>query len=287
MMPKVAATIRPPTNAKRDRPSSSPTPSPMRIIGQSCHRSLTWASLRRPGPDRQRDRAGEDQEDAPAQGASSDVHGSTVPCARGRVLASRPVRGRYWRGSMRLSEWMAAAPHKDSAHAQGDGGRRADGLDARRRHGSGLLGGLGRRSAGALHDLRRDRRRPGPGHRPGERAGRGPAGRRQAHPLEPGPAGRPRGRDAGRAPDPERAARRADPARDGRDRRSRGGVRAGRPGRGRRAAARRGRRRSGDAGAAQAGTGGAAGHVGDAEPTSRRPGGKPVPLLEAPRESSS
>ena len=48
MSPNVAATTRPPTNAKRVRDSSSPMPSPIRIIGQSVQRSRTCESLRTP-----------------------------------------------------------------------------------------------------------------------------------------------------------------------------------------------------------------------------------------------
>ena len=70
---------------------------------------------------------------------------------------------------MRLSEWRAAAPHKDSLAPKVLAIIEAALVRARRRGRSGVLDRLGRRPGGPLPVLVPDRGRPGPGQRPGQR----------------------------------------------------------------------------------------------------------------------
>ena len=66
-----------------------------------------------PGPNEQGDRAREDEEDAPAQGASSHMHPLHGTRRGGRVLASRPVAA-PWEAPMRLSGWVEIAPRPEA-----------------------------------------------------------------------------------------------------------------------------------------------------------------------------
>ena len=113
MSPNVAATMSPPTNPNRVRDNNSPTPEPdqdHRPQGPQIGDLRLGQHVR---PDEQRDRTGKDEEHAPPQGASSDVHVATVPCRQGRVLASAPVAATVG-GPMRLSGWVEIAPRPEA-----------------------------------------------------------------------------------------------------------------------------------------------------------------------------
>ena len=82
MSPNVAATISPPMKSKRVRLRIRPDPDPDEDQRPQAPQPVDLLLAQVAGALQERDRAGQDQEDAPAKEATSDVHGTTVPDRR-------------------------------------------------------------------------------------------------------------------------------------------------------------------------------------------------------------
>ena len=175
--PDVTAMSRPPSHSSGVLRRIRPSPTPTTISGQARHQPVTWSAVSPPprtgaGPPRRGRRTGPSRRmtgrsatphpPRPTTGVPPIPESSRDP----RMLASpaRPHRTRHGPGgiAVRLSDWRAAAPRKDSMAPKVTGTIEAALSMLGRRRRPGVLGGVGRRSGHPLLDLRAKRPRAWP-----------------------------------------------------------------------------------------------------------------------------